>query len=165
MNNEIQLTSRSLAAFLYSIGMIPMGSVVAFSLNNNSIFQNYSSIASTLIIYGIVIGSHTVFYTLVLSGLLWIFTKAKHPFVARSGRYAFHYALNALIMRVFYIFVFSMTCGVVAQSISDTLMSIYLVIIICIEIAYFMNSLIASILALRGYHFENSFITPFIKPE
>jgi uncharacterized Tic20 family protein len=161
-NNKIPLKFRFLAALLYSTGMIPVGFGVAFSLKNNDISQN--SIAS-IIIYAIIFGSQIVFHLLVTCGLLWLFTKKKHPFVDRSGRYAFHYALNALIARVFYIFALALTCGVVEQSINNVLLNTYLVIISCIEIIYFLSSLIASIFAMRGCHFENSFITPFIKPE
>ncbi|WP_310425324.1 hypothetical protein [Chamaesiphon sp. VAR_48_metabat_135_sub] len=165
MNNIIPLKFRSLAAFLYAIGMIPVGSIIILSFNNIIGSRDLNSIGFTLIIYAIIFGFQTAFAALVVSGLLWLLTKPKHPFVDRSGRYAFHYALNALIARVFYIFILSMTCSAIEQYVNGTFMAVCLVIASCIEIAYFLNSAIASIFALRGYHFENGFITPFIQPE
>jgi uncharacterized Tic20 family protein len=168
MNSKIPLKFRSLTALLYFIGMIPLGSIVILSFSdnyNNNRLTNYDSIISTLITYAIIFGFQISFYALVVSGLLWLFTKAKHPFVDRSGRYAFHYLLNSFIARVFYVFVLASTCGVVEESINHVLLNTCLIIISCIEIAYFLNSLVASMFALKGRHFNNSFITPFIKPE
>jgi hypothetical protein len=56
MNNEIPLKFRSLAALLYAIGMLPVGSIIILSLSNIIGSKNLKSIEFTIIIYAIVFG-------------------------------------------------------------------------------------------------------------
>jgi uncharacterized Tic20 family protein len=84
------------------------------------------------------------------------------PFVDRSGRDAVNCAVNTLlgmtVSTLLYTFIFS---GGGSQD--PTLLLISLFILCYIEFAYFMNSVIAGIFALRGYSFKSRLIYPFIK--
>ena len=94
----------------------------------------------------------------------WKITKNIHPFVDRSGRDAVNCALNTLLGTIasilFCTFVFSVTWIVGSQD--PTLLYISLFILSCVELAYFMNSVIAGIFAFRGYRLKSRLIYPFL---
>lgn len=103
----------------------------------------------------------------LIAPILWVIVKNLHPFIDISGRDAMNCAVNTFLgtmaSLLFSLFVFSVTCGVGNQDPTIVLSSLLL---FCgVSIAYFINSLIAAIFALRGYRFQSRLIYPFIKDE
>jgi uncharacterized Tic20 family protein len=99
--------------------------------------------------------------------ILWVFVNNLDLFVDRSGRDAINCAMNTfmgtMVSLLFSVFVFSVTCGAGNQ---DPTLVVYSLILVCgVAIAYFINSLIAAIFALRGYRFHSRLIYPFIRDE
>jgi uncharacterized Tic20 family protein len=101
----------------------------------------------------------------LIAPILWILVKNLHSFIDVSARDAINCAINTflgtMVSLLFSIFVFSVTCGAGNQ---DPTLVLYSLILVCgVAIAYFINSLIAVIFALRGYRFQNRLIYPFIR--
>ncbi len=148
MNNKIPQKLRLIATGSHTIGGI------AFIIFILLIYQN------TFAMLGIIL--LTVQPAIV--GSYWAMIRNIHPFVDRSGRDAFNCAVNTVIGTIvsilFCTFIFSVTWRVGSQD--PTLFYISLFILSCVELAYFMNSVIAGIFAFRGYRLKSRLIYPFL---
>jgi uncharacterized Tic20 family protein len=153
INNEIPQKLRLIASGTHMVGMIPL---MLFSVLN--ILLTPSGAIFTIL---------PIVLQPILALFAWRETKNIHSFVDISGRDAVNCALNTVLGTsasiLFVTFTFSVTCGIGYQD--PTLFYISLFILCCIEFAYFMNSVITGIFALRGYRFKSRLIYPFIKPE
>jgi uncharacterized Tic20 family protein len=152
MNNEISQKLRLIAAATHMVGAVT--AILFFWLPliviNPSGNTFIVGMMSTIIFQPIVV----LFW--------WRVTIDSHPFIDRSGRDAFNCAVNTLlgttVTTILYTFIFS---GGGSQD--PILFFISLFILSCVELAYFMNSVIAGIFTLRGYSFKSKLIYPFIK--
>jgi uncharacterized Tic20 family protein len=155
MNNEIPQKLRLIATGSHMAGAI---SPMLFSLLPRIVMNRSGDTFIVSMILAIV-------FQPIVALFSWRVTKNIHPFVDRSGRDAVNCALNMLVGTLssilFCTFIFSVTCGVGNQD--PTLFFISLFILCCVELAYFINSVITGIFALRGYSFKSRLIYPFIK--
>jgi uncharacterized Tic20 family protein len=156
MNNEISQKLRLIACGLYMVSTIP--SILLLLIQIVKIPVGTILIVSTILVFS----SQSI-----IALFAWKKTQHIHPFVDRSGRDALNCALNTLLGRIaatlFCTFIFSVTCGI--GNPDPSLFLISLLILSCVELAYFTNSVISGIFALRGYSFNNRLIYPFIRSE
>jgi uncharacterized Tic20 family protein len=106
------------------------------------------------------------FASIPIFGLLWPNTKTTHPLIDRSGRDALNYALNhslSMLVVVSFFVILSITCPVNCQDKSFD--NLILSILGLVQATYLISSIIAGIFALRGYHFNNRLIYPFVLDE
>jgi hypothetical protein len=159
MNDLIPLKFRLLSAGFYLIGSMPILlilSIVLFLTLGGTIVNTINCLL--IVVYLVLV---------VASLMMWMRTSEIHPFAEKSRRAAINYVLNNLVAIlfcvVFCIFVFTMTCGIGSQDLMPILLS--LLLFACIMLAYFINSVVAAIFALRGYSFRNRLIYPFMRDE
>jgi uncharacterized Tic20 family protein len=157
MNNEIPERLRLIASGTHIVGIIP---VIFFSVLPPIIVSPSGDILIVIIILAYISQPIAVSFG-------WRASKHIHPFVDISGRDAVNCALNTLLGRIvsilFCTFIFSVTCGIGSED--PTLFLISLLILSFVEVAYFINSVITGIFALRGCRFNSILIYPFIKSE
>jgi uncharacterized Tic20 family protein len=170
MNERVSLKLRMMAAAIQITGAIPAGITVVLISIYISPLRAIKGIDTVLIWAAIIIS--------ILSCSIWMITRNIDRFVDRSRQDAINCMLSSslgiifsLVLSTFIIsFIFSITCGIgELDPISLFLKSIPVLLVMLIScivaIGYFTNSMVATIFALIGYHFESILIYPFIRAE
>jgi uncharacterized Tic20 family protein len=166
MSNEISLKFRCLAALFHILGGSISASVVAYITVALSYTYIPISTRNIAINTAVAMIPATILLSPIVILILWEITKQRHSFVNQCGRDAINCWLSTLlsmmICTIFTIFIFSVTCGVGSQDVVPFFLSI---IPFClVTITYFLNSVIAVILATQGYRFNSRLIYPFVRP-
>jgi uncharacterized Tic20 family protein len=168
MNDLIPFKIRLLAAGIYAVFAVPMGSFLLFVM-----FFMISEINPTnhnlfgLIAIDFLFGLPMTIILPVAILIVWNITRKIHPFVDLAGKDVLNYSLNSLVSTLIFSFVTCTTYGVVSM-INPAAGSIFIVGLIIINgmaLAYTINTVIAGIYALRGYRFKNRLIHSFIRNE
>ena len=106
-------------------------------------------------------------FSILIIWIIWLCTKAIHPFIDLSGRNALNCAINDLLTTTVGIalclLVFSLTCGVGNQD--PFLLMASLMLVCLLMLAYAIYAVVAGIFALRGHNFTSRLIYPFIQAE
>jgi uncharacterized Tic20 family protein len=168
MNDLIPLKIRLLAAGIYAIFAVPMGSFLLFVT-----FVLISEINPTnhnlfgLIALDFFVGLPMTIVLPVVILIVWNITKKVHPFVDLAGKDVLNCSLNSLTTTILFSFVTCTTCGVVSMINPDagSIFVVGLILINGMALAYTINSVVAGIYALRGYRFKNRLIHSFIRNE
>jgi uncharacterized Tic20 family protein len=174
MPDKPALRLRCLAATFHFISSIPIGllamgiSYVTLSLSVPDFLTiGYiipESISTYLNIHGWALIAGSWLGAFLINVQLWLLSKKWHRFVDEAARDALNSLINVLIAIAFgvvgLIFVFYTTCGMGAKDM--TAIGVSLIVIALGIIAYFINTIVAGVFALRGSRWVNSLIFPII---
>jgi uncharacterized Tic20 family protein len=158
MNNEIPHNLRLIATGSHIVGATPL--ILFLVLTRTEPTQGFA-----ILLFGSIFAS-AIQLIIVLS--YWKMTRNSHPFIDLSGRNAVNCAVNNLFGTIAYFLFFWVICSVPFRvenqySIFLTLLLVTPFILRSLQLAYFMNFVIAGIFALRGYSFKSRLIYPFLK--
>ena len=160
MNDLITIKFRIIAAVLYAMFAIPIGLTTIVFPWLLIIGGEIKSITETILFYFFFLSLPSVMIWPIISWVLWLTTKAIHPFVDLAGRDVLNYTLNNLIAVVSFVFVFAATSGIlykvkyfniISMTILNTMIAVYV-----------FTAIVAGVFAFKGYHFKNSLIHPFV---
>ncbi len=158
MTDQVPVKIRCIAAIYHLLFAIAPGWLLITTLiwlNNREHRSAYPVTDLTVVI--------NIFMELIFScgisfflHLLCALTYRIHPFVDLVGRDAIRQTCNRLIILVIILFV-------ILLANVDAITYTGIIIYYCIEATYFANSVVCGILSIRGYHFKNRLLIPFIK--
>jgi uncharacterized Tic20 family protein len=160
---------RLLAAGLHGIIFTILGLFLVFSAMVIISTGKANNLLEAILIYDFLFGLPSIWVLPTIGWIAWLITKRTDVFVDRAGRDVLNCTLNILILAILFLFVACMTCGVLMSTqylqppAGDTFITISLISINCLAIAYFLNSAISGIFALRGSRFQSRLIYPFIR--
>jgi uncharacterized Tic20 family protein len=162
---QVPCKFRAIAAVIHAIFAIPMGLIVTFYLwmlfvGSSEMSSNTTQVL-TIVFYFIFVSLPIMAIWPIISWVMWLATRAIHPFVDLAGRDVLNYTLGNLISTL------GLTILLVVVS-----RSLYMVpyfhevsfgILNFVVAAFVMNSIFSGLFALRGDRYQSILIHPFVR--
>jgi uncharacterized Tic20 family protein len=165
LHPQIPFKFRAIAAVIHAIFAIPMGISVAFYLW--MLFVGGSEMSSkqnqllTIVFYFIFVSLPMMAIWPIISWVMWLTTRTIHAFVDLAGRDVLNYALGNLISTLGLTILLVVTSRFLYKV--PYFHEVSFGILNFVVAAFVMNSIVASMFALRGDRYQSILIHPFVR--
>jgi uncharacterized Tic20 family protein len=165
LHPQIPFKFRTIAAVLHAVFALPMGLSVGFYLwmliVGGSEMSSKTNQLLTIVFYFIFVSLPMMAIWPIISWVMWLATRAIHPFVDLAGRDVLNYTLGNLISTLGLTILLVVVSGFLYKV--PYFHEVSFGILNFVVAAFVLNAFVAGIFALRGDRYQSILIHPFVR--